>query len=152
MIRSALPSFGLRQYRSYLRKGRKMSRRILALACLGAVMGTAVSASMQPLNVKTGMWQMAETVTWTGVPSQMSAAMPSGHTHQYQTCVKSKDLSTNPWAEGSSATCTWTVFELHGYRHGSTGKRMRVGHGFRYDRQRSRQDPCRRSPERHWIF
>jgi hypothetical protein len=96
-----------------------MSRRILALGCLGAVVGTAVSASIHPLGVKTGAWQIAETVTWTGLPPQMSAAMPSGHTHQYQTCVKSKDLSTNPWAQGSSATCTWTVLS-------STGTDMEV--------------------------
>ncbi|HKS91305.1 MAG TPA: DUF3617 family protein [Tepidiformaceae bacterium] len=96
-----------------------MSGKILALACLGSAVGTAVSASMHPLDVKTGEWQIAETVTWSGVPPQMRDAMPSGHTHTYQTCVKSKDLNTNPWAEGSSDTCTWTVLS-------STGTDMEV--------------------------
>ena len=96
-----------------------MSSRLLALGCLGIAVTTAVSASLHPLNVKTGSWQIAQTMTWTGVPPQMSAAMPSGRTNEYQTCVKTKDLSTNPWAEGSHDSCTWTVLS-------STGTDMEV--------------------------
>ena len=40
-----------------------MNRRIPALTCLAAVAGTAVSAAMHPLDVKTGLWQIAESVT-----------------------------------------------------------------------------------------
>ena len=107
-----------------------MSGKILALACLGAAVGTAVSASMHPLDVKTGEWQIAETVTWTGVPPQMRGAMPSGHTHTYQTCVKSSDLNTNPWAQGSSDTCTWTVLSSTGTDMEVKGSGCELGKDF----------------------
>ena len=107
-----------------------MSRRILAVASLGAVVGSAMSASLHPLDVKTGAWQIAETVTWTGVPPQMRSAMPGGTTHNYQTCVTSKDLSTNPWAEGSSASCTWSVLSSTGTDMEVQGSGCELGKDF----------------------
>jgi hypothetical protein len=91
-----------------------MIRRIPALACLVALVCTAIAANVQPLNVKTGQWQIAQTMTWTGLPPQLRSAMPGGAAHTYQSCVKSKDLSSNPWADGSNDSCTWTVLSSTG--------------------------------------
>jgi hypothetical protein len=96
-----------------------MGRRIVALIFLGSAMAVAVPASLQPLNVKTGLWHMTATTTWVGLPPQLGATMANGRTNSYQTCVRAKDLSTNPWAEGSRDKCTWTVLS-------STGTDMEV--------------------------
>ena len=96
-----------------------MRTKIVALISLGTIMAAAVAASLQPLKVKTGLWQMVETVTWTGLPPQMAAAMGNGRTHSYQSCVKPEDLSSNPWANGSHESCMWTVLN-------STGTDMEV--------------------------
>jgi hypothetical protein len=95
-----------------------MNKRIIALSVLGTVTAVALAASLHPLKVKTGLWQMTETTTWSGLPPQLEAAM-SGRTHNYQSCVKPADLSTNPWAEGSNDKCKWTVLS-------STGTDMEV--------------------------
>lgn len=86
-----------------------MIKRIVALVLAGTAIAAAVAAGLHPLNAKTGLWQMSETTTWTGLPPQLGAQMANARTHSYQTCVKTKDLSTNPWAEGSRQKCQWTV-------------------------------------------
>jgi hypothetical protein len=96
-----------------------MRTRIAALSVLGITMAVATAASLQPLKVKTGLWQMTQTVQWTGLPPQLDAAMAHGRTHDYQTCVKPKDLTSNPFAGGSDEKCTWTVVS-------STGTDMEV--------------------------
>jgi hypothetical protein len=94
-----------------------MKKTFLALILAGT--GAAVAATFHALNVKTGLWQMTATTTWTGLPPQLNGAMANGATHRYQTCVRTEDLSTNPWAEGSGQTCKWTVLT-------STGTDMEV--------------------------
>lgn len=89
-------------------------KRIVVLILLGTAMTVAISASLHPLNVKTGLWQMTVTTTWKGLPPQFDSAMANGRTHTYQTCVKPEDLSTNPWAEGSGEKCTWSVLNSTG--------------------------------------
>jgi hypothetical protein len=96
-----------------------MGRKILAPISLGTMIAVALAASLHPLNVKTGLWQMSETITWTGLPPQLAAAMSNGKVRNYQSCVKKEDLSTNPWAGGSRESCTWTVVS-------STGTDMEV--------------------------
>lgn len=71
-----------------------------------------------PLNVKTGLWQITETVTWSGLPPQMAATMKP-QTRTYKSCVTAKDLNGNPWADGSGDKCTWAVLN-------STGSDMEV--------------------------
>jgi hypothetical protein len=39
-----------------------------AVSCLAAAVVFAASGEFQPLKVKTGLWEMTETVTWTGLP------------------------------------------------------------------------------------
>ena len=82
-----------------------------------AVAGICVAASLviaaeatRPLNVKTGLWQMTEVVTWTGLPPQYAAMLKSGQPIKYKSCVKEKDLSSNPWANGREK-CTWTALK-----------------------------------------
>lgn len=71
--------------------------------------------SLTPLNVKTGLWQMTETISWVGLPPQMQTAMNNGVAINYKSCVKPADLTVNPWAEGSSGhTCRWTTLSSNG--------------------------------------
>jgi len=39
----------------------------------------------------------------------MACMMASGKARSYTSCVKSEDLTSNPWQEGSKEKCTWTV-------------------------------------------
>ena len=91
----------------------------VAVIALGVLMVLAAQGKIQPLNVKTGLWQISETVTWTGLPPQFGENMKNGATHSYKSCVKPKNLSSNPWAEGSDSKCNWTVVN-------STGTDMEV--------------------------
>lgn len=86
----------------------------LAVICLGASLALAAAANIQPLKVKTGLWQMTQTVTWTGLPPQYAAALTNGVPHQYKSCVKQTDLLKNPWADGSGQKCSWTVLKSNG--------------------------------------
>jgi hypothetical protein len=97
-----------------------MSKAIAAaVICLAVSLAFAATEPLQPLDVKTGLWQMTETVTWTGLPPQLATAMKNGQPRNYKTCVKAKDLNMNPWADGSGEKCTWTVLN-------STGTDMEV--------------------------
>jgi Protein of unknown function (DUF3617) len=107
---------------------REMRTTIVALGVLGTTI--ALAASLQPLNVKTGLWQMTQTIQWTGLPPQLDAAMAKARTHSYQTCVKPKDLSTNPWADGSDEKCTWTVVSSTGTDMEVRGSSCNMGSEF----------------------
>lgn len=96
-------------------------RKVMAVAviCLGASLALAATEKLQPLRVKTGLWRMTQTVTWTGLPPQYAAALTNGVPAHYKSCVKPTDLLKNPWADGSGQKCTWTVLN-------STGTDMEV--------------------------
>jgi hypothetical protein len=80
---------------------------VLGLAA-SAVFAAAVQ--FQPLSVKTGLWHLTKAVTWTNLPPQMAAMMRAApQTINYDSCVTTQSLSTNPWANGSGDNCTWTV-------------------------------------------
>jgi hypothetical protein len=76
--------------------------------CLLALFAFAQTHTSQPLNANTGLWQISETVTWTGLPPQYAAMMKNGATRKYNKCVKPKDLTSNPWAE-PGRKCSWTI-------------------------------------------
>jgi Protein of unknown function (DUF3617) len=99
-------------------------------------------STFQPLNVKTGLWQVIETSTASGLPpispdmqakidqmtpeqrARMEAMMKSRyggtpHTTRYQKCVTTKELNTNAFMNGPDEKCTWTVLS-------STGSEMEV--------------------------
>lgn len=90
-------------------------KKIIAIVTISAAATLGLLAqSMQPLNVKTGLWQMTETVTWVGLPPQLAAAMKNAKPINYKSCVKPQDLSTNPWSDGSGEKCSWTVVKSNG--------------------------------------
>jgi hypothetical protein len=88
-----------------------MRNKLLVVAfCSTAPIVFAAAGQLQPLNVKTGLWQLTKTITWTDLPPQMAAMMKAApQTTTYKSCVTTKDLSTNPWANGSGDNCAWTV-------------------------------------------
>ena len=86
-------------------------RRAIAVAviCLAASLATA-AGDVHPLNVKTGLWQMTEVVTWTGLPPQYAAMMKNAQPIKYKSCVKEKDLTSNPWSN-EREKCAWTTLK-----------------------------------------
>jgi Protein of unknown function (DUF3617) len=91
-----------------------MAKKILTVLSFGTCIAVAVAANLHPLNVKTGLWQIAETFSWTGLPPELGSAMANGKTRSYQSCVTAEDLNTNPWAHGSRESCTWNVLSSTG--------------------------------------
>jgi hypothetical protein len=85
----------------------------VAVICLAAAAAFAATGNLKPLNVKTGLWQMMQKVTWTGVPAQYAAILQSVPAH-YKSCVRQSDLVKNPWANGSGQNCAWTVLNSNG--------------------------------------
>lgn len=86
----------------------------VGLICLGASLAFAATGNIQPLKVKTGLWQMTQTVTWTGLPPQYQALLQNAAPGHYKSCVKQTDLLKNPWSNGSRQRCTWTVLNSNG--------------------------------------
>jgi hypothetical protein len=69
---------------------------------LAATLFTATilfAAAFQPLDVKPGLWHVTGTNQVMGNPMKTD----------YKTCIKAKDLNTNPWVNGPEEKCTWTV-------------------------------------------
>jgi len=105
-----------------------MRKTIRAVAICGAVsLVCAASDRMRPLNVKAGLWQMTETVTWTGLPPEYAAMMKNAKPINYKSCVKEKDLSTNPFASGSKEGCSWTALKSTGTDMEVEGKSCDMG-------------------------
>jgi hypothetical protein len=113
-----------------MKKGVEIKEGIaVAVMCLAASLATA-AGDVHPLNAKTGIWQMTEVVTWTGLPPQYAAAMKSGQPIKYKSCVKEQDLNGNPWANGSGEKCTWTVLKSTGTDMEVQGKSCDMGKDF----------------------
>jgi hypothetical protein len=102
---------------------------VVAAVCLMTCLATA-AGDVRPLNVKTGLWQMTEVVNWTGLPPQYAAAMKNGQPRSYKSCVKEKDLSSNPWANGARDKCVWTVLKSTGSDMEVQGKSCDMGKEF----------------------
>lgn len=87
----------------------------VGLICLAASLAFAAAGKIEPLKAKTGLWQMTQTIKWTGLPPQYQSLMQSVNpTMTYKSCVRAKDLNTNPWANGSSEKCQWTALDSNG--------------------------------------
>lgn len=118
-------------------------RKILSatVICLLAGVVLLAAGKVQPLNVKTGLWQVATTTTMNGLPeippdmqarldqmtpeqrAKMETMMKSrfGGTPQtasYKKCVTKEELESNPWNKPEEK-CDWTVVN-------STGSDMEV--------------------------
>jgi|SRR5579872_4908513 len=96
-------------------------RRTLAVTVTGlfVFVGVATTQTLQPLKAQTGQWQITAMVSWSGLPPQMAAMMTAAVPTTYKSCVAAKDLSTNPWSNGSGNKCPWKVLN-------STGSDMEV--------------------------
>lgn len=108
-----------------------MQKMILAVTCLATCAAVLfASTEQQPLNVKTGNWEVDYSIKYSGLPPQMQAMMDrmtpqqraamgldTGRTFKF--CVTEKNLNT-PWVKGDN-NCRWTVLkstssdlEVHG--------------------------------------
>ncbi len=74
-------------------------QRTIALAILFTATILLAADSNQPLNVKPGLWHVTGTNQFMGHTSKTD----------YKNCITAKDLSSNPWVNGSDEKCTWTV-------------------------------------------
>ncbi|MBV8477671.1 MAG: DUF3617 family protein [Acidobacteria bacterium] len=96
-----------------------MARSISFVSCFAIYAAFLFASSeQQPLKVKPGLWQIEQTVAYSGLPPEMQAtvdrltpqqraAMGIGGTHRYNRCVTEKQLNTS-WVEGDQ-NCKWTV-------------------------------------------
>src|ERR1700756_1994724 len=98
----------------------------LPVICFGVSFTQAQTA--QPLNAKTGLWQITMTVAWTGLPPQYAAMMKNAQPTKYNSCIKAKDLNSNPWAE-PGAHCAWTVLKSNGTDMEVQGSSCQKGNG-----------------------
>jgi hypothetical protein len=77
---------------------------LVRAACMIASVAMG-SGKYEPLNIKTGLWQVTETWSATGLPNGMSVPP---HTTTYKNCVTQKDLAANPFNDVQQK-CSWTV-------------------------------------------
>jgi Protein of unknown function (DUF3617) len=96
-----------------------MQRTILCTAIL--LSGVSLLAvTLEPLNVKTGLWQVTMTSTVSGLPKPT--------TNTYKSCVKKEDLDKYPFSDPKDK-CTWTVQTSTGNKMDATGTCMPEGQG-----------------------
>ncbi len=81
-------------------------RQTLFLFCLLACASSFGADNYHPLNVKTGLWQVTEHTTATGLPPSMAAL--TNHTNTYETCVTPENLKENPFSDHK---CNWTLIK-----------------------------------------
>lgn len=97
-----------------------MRKSILVASCLAVCIAVLFAATEQPLNVRPGLWQIEQTVNYSGLPPQyqamldrltpeQKAAMGLGTAHTYKTCRTEKQINTS-WVQGDS-NCRWTVLK-----------------------------------------
>jgi hypothetical protein len=79
---------------------------LIAAACLLACTTFFAADNYQPLNVKTGLWQVTEHTMAQGLPPSMAAL--ANHTNTYKTCVTPEKLKENPFSEEK---CNWTLMK-----------------------------------------
>jgi hypothetical protein len=88
-----------------------MMRKLMMLGLLLSAAAVAPAAdSIQPLNVKPGLWQVTTTTTIQG--------MGRPQTRTYQSCAKKEDMNKYPFADREN-NCTYRVVS-------STGTHMEV--------------------------
>ena len=77
-------------------------------------------ATLEPLNVKTGLWQVTMTNTISGLPKPTTST--------YKSCVKKEDSDKYPFTDPKDK-CTWTVQTSKGNKMEATGTCMPEGQG-----------------------
>ena len=96
-----------------------MRKMILLVAVLLSAT-VLLAATLEPLNVKTGLWQVTMTSTINGLPAPTTST--------YKSCVKKEDLDKYPFTD-PKAKCTWTVQSSTGSKMDATGTCMPEGQG-----------------------
>ena len=76
----------------------------IVIACLFAA-SVVGSDKYQPLNIKTGQWQVTENYTVTGLPP---GAPVGPRTITFKSCVTKEELSSNPFNDPRQK-CSWKV-------------------------------------------
>jgi hypothetical protein len=89
-----------------------MRKMILLGALLSSAAILLAANDIQPLNVKTGLWQ----VTMTSKVSEL----PTPNTSTYKSCVRKEDLDKYPFTD-PEAKCTWTVQNSTGLKMDASG-------------------------------
>jgi hypothetical protein len=79
-----------------------------------------VAASLSPLNVKPGLWQVTMT-------SKINA-FPAPNTSTYKSCVRKEDLGKYPFTD-PEANCTWNVVSSTGSMMEANGTCMPASMG-----------------------
>lgn len=109
---------------------------LVYVGCLAIFASVLFAATEQPLNVKTGLWQIDMTLNYSGLPPEMQAtldrltpeqraAMGFGAPKTYKRCVTAKDLKT-PWTKADE-NCIWTIHKSTGSDLEVSGKSCREG-------------------------
>lgn len=97
-----------------------MRKAILGVICLVTCVSLLTAVTEQPLNVKTGLWQVEMTLNYNGLPPDMQAMLDHmtpqqrasaglGGTKTYKQCLTPKDVN-KPMVQGDD-TCHWTVLK-----------------------------------------
>lgn len=79
---------------------------LVVVVCLLARVTFFGGDNYQPLNVKTGLWQVTENTVAKGLPPSMAAM--ANHTINYETCVTPEKLKENPF---TNEKCKWTLLQ-----------------------------------------
>jgi Protein of unknown function (DUF3617) len=77
----------------------------IAMVCLLASAVVVGEDKYQPLNIKTGQWQVTETYK--------SNEMPAPHTITFKSCVTKEGLASNPFNDREQQ-CEWHVVNSNG--------------------------------------
>jgi hypothetical protein len=95
-------------------------RRMILLAAVLLSATVLLAATVEPLNVKPGLWQVTMTSRISGLRA------PTVNT--YKSCVKKEDLDKYPFTD-PKAKCTWTVQSSTGSKMEATGTCVPEGMG-----------------------
>lgn len=113
-----------------------MRKAILVVGCLVVFAGALAAVTQQPLNVKTGLWQVEYTLNYSDLSPQLQAmldrltpeqraAMGYGGKRAYKHCVTEKQLNT-PWTQGD-VNCDWTILKSTSSELNVHGTSCRMG-------------------------
>jgi hypothetical protein len=87
-------------------------RKLIVPAAVLVWVAVFIAAVLDPLNVKTGLWQVTMT-------SKIST-VPAPTTKTYQSCVKKEDLGNYPFSD-PMYNCDWKVLKSTGSEMEATG-------------------------------
>jgi hypothetical protein len=95
-------------------------RKLISLVAVLFTATVILAATLEPLNVKTGLWQITMVSKVNG--------MPGPTTTTYKSCVKKEDLTKYPFTDPKDK-CNWTVASSTGSKMEATGTCMPEGQG-----------------------